>query len=43
MAEIFPNLKKAIDVQIQEAQKVPKKINPNRPTPQYIIIKNGKR
>ena len=37
MAENFSNLKTETDIQIQEAQKVSKKINPNRPTP-----KNGK-
>ena len=42
MAENFPNLKKEIDTQIQEAQRVPNKINPNRPTPRYIIIKMAK-
>ena len=26
-------------VQVQEAQRIPKKINPNRPTPRHIIIK----
>ena len=29
MAEKFPNLKKEIDIQVQEAQRVPNKINPN--------------
>ena len=29
MAENFPNLKKEIDIQVQEAQRVPNKINPN--------------
>ena len=38
MAENFPNLKKETDMQVQEAQRVPNKINPNRPTPRYIII-----
>ena len=31
MAENFPNLKKEIDIQIQEAQKAPNKLNSNRP------------
>ena len=37
MAEDFPNLKKAIDIQAEEAQRVP-----NRPTPRHIIIKMAK-
>ena len=40
--KISPNLKKETDIQIQEAQRVPKKMNPNRPTPRYIIIKMAK-
>ena len=40
MAENFPNWKeKKKDIQIQEAQRVPNKINPNRPTSRHIIIK----
>ena len=42
MAEKFPNLNKETDIQIQEAQRVPNKINPNRPTPRHIIIKMAK-
>ena len=42
MAENFSNLKKETDVQVQEAQKVPNKINPNRPTPRHITIKMAK-
>ena len=38
LPENNPNLKKKTDIQIQEAQRVPNKINPNRPTPRYIII-----
>ena len=30
MAENFPNLKKETDIQVQEAQRVPNKMNPNR-------------
>ena len=41
-AENFPNLKKETDIQVQEAQTVPNKINPNRHTPRYIIIKTAK-
>ena len=42
MAEKFPNLKKETDIQAQEAQRVPKKMNPNGPTPRHIIIKMPK-
>ena len=41
MAENFLNLKDN-DIKIQEAQKAPNKMNPNRPTPRHIIIKNDK-
>ena len=30
MAENFPKLKKGIDIQVQKAQWVPNKMNPNR-------------
>ena len=42
MAENLPNIKKETDIQIQEAQSVPNKMNPNRPTPRHIIIKLAK-
>ena len=42
MAESFPNLKEEIDIQVQEAQRVPNKRNPNRPTPRHIITKMAK-
>ena len=35
----FLNLKKEIDIQVQEAQRIPDKINPKRPTVSYIILK----
>ena len=39
MKENFPNLAKEIDVQeVQEAQRVPKKLDPRRNTPRHIII-----
>ena len=39
MKENFPNLAKEIDFQeVQEAQKVPKKLDPRRNTPRHIII-----
>ena len=42
MKENFPNLVKEIDIQIQEAQTVPNKLNPNRATPRHIRIKMPK-
>ena len=40
MKESFPNLAKEIDFQeVQEAQRVPKKLDPKRNTPRHIIIK----
>ena len=40
MKENFPNLAKGIDFQeVQEAQRVPKKLDPNKNTPRHIIIK----
>ena len=40
MKENFPNLAREIDFQeVQEAQRVPKKLGPNRNTPRHIIIK----
>ena len=37
----FPNLKDT-EFKIQEAQRAPNKLNPNRPTPRHIIIKMAK-
>ena len=38
--ENFPNLAKEIDFQeVQEAQRVPKKLDPKRNTPRHVIIK----
>ena len=42
MAENFPNLKKKTDIQIQEAQWVPNKLYPKRPTPRHIILRMAK-
>ena len=42
MMEKFVNLDKETDIQLQEAQRVPTKMNPNRPTPRHIIIKMEK-
>ena len=39
MKENFPNLAREIDFQeVQEAQRVPKKVDPRRNTPRHIII-----
>ena len=39
MKENCPNLVKEIDMQVQEAQRVPKKMDAKRPNPINIIIK----
>ena len=41
MAENFPNLKET-DIKIQEEQRAPNKLSPNRTTPKHIIIKMAK-
>ena len=39
MKDNFPNLAKEIDFQeVQEAQRVPKKLDPRRNTPRHIVI-----
>ena len=42
MNENFPNLLKEIDIQIQEAQRIPNKMDPKRTTTRHIIIKMPK-
>ena len=42
ISENFPNLGKETDIQVQEAQRIPNKINPKRSTPRYIRIKMAK-
>ena len=43
MMENFPNLAKDIDFQeVQEAQRLPKKLDPRKHTPRHIIIKMKK-
>ena len=42
MKENVLNLGKEIDMQVQEAQRVPKKLDPRRNTPRHIIIKLSK-
>ena len=38
MKENFPNLVKELDIQVQEVQRVPKKLDPRRKTPRHIKI-----
>ena len=38
MKESFPNLAKEVDMQVQEARRVPKKLDPRRKTPRHMII-----
>ena len=40
--ENFPNLVKEIDMQVQETQRVPNKMDAKRPTPSHTIIKMPK-
>ena len=35
----FPNMGKEIATQVQEAQRVPYRVNPRRKTPRHILIK----
>ena len=42
MKENSPNLVKELDIQAQEAQTVPNKLDPKRSTPRHIIIKMSK-
>lgn len=39
VAKNFPNSRTEIDVQIQEAERTPTRVNPKRPTLRHIIIK----
>ena len=39
MVENFPNMEKEIANQVQEAQRVPYRINPRRNMPRHILIK----
>ena len=40
--ENFLNMANKIDIQVQEAQKVPNKLDPKKTTPPHIIIKMPK-
>ena len=42
MKENFPNLVREIDMQVQEAQRVPNRLDPKRTTPRHIVIKMPK-
>ena len=42
MEEKFLNLVKDIDMQVQESQRVPNKMDVKRPTPRHITIKMPK-
>ena len=42
MTENFLNLERGKAMQVQEAQRVPIKMNPKRPTPRHIIFKKSK-
>ena len=42
MKENFSNLVKEIDMQVQEVQRIPNKMDAKRPTPRHIIIKMPK-
>ena len=42
MKENFPNLVKEIDIQVQEAQRAPNRLDPKGATPRHIIIKMPK-
>ena len=40
IVENFPNMEKEIVNQVQEAQRVPYRINPRRSMPRHILIKH---
>ena len=42
MIENFPNLGKEIEIQSQEVQRIPNKMNPKRSTPRHIITNMAK-
>ena len=42
MKENFPNLVKETDIQVQEAQRIPNKMDPKKPIPTHIAIKMPK-
>ena len=42
IAENFPNLGKETDIQVQEAQRVPNRIDPKRTRPRHTVLKMSK-
>ena len=42
MKENFPNLVKGLDIEVQEAQRVPNEMDTKRTTPRHIIIRMPK-
>ena len=42
MTENLHNLVKGVHIQVQEAQRISNKMNPNRPTTRHVIIKMPK-
>ena len=42
MKENFPNLMEEVDMQVQEAQRIPNKKDAKRPTPRHMVIKMPK-
>ena len=42
MKENFPNLAREIDIQVQEAQRIPNNLDSKRTTPRHVIIKMPK-
>ena len=42
MTENSPNFVKEIDMQVQEEQAVPNKMDAKRPTPRHVIMKMSK-
>ena len=42
MKDNFPNFVKEIDMQVQEVQRVPNKMDTKRPIPRHIILKMPK-
>ena len=42
MKEKIPNLVKEVEMQIQEAQRIPNKMDAKRPIPRHVIIKRPK-
>jgi hypothetical protein len=41
ITENFPNLKKVMTIQVQEASRTPNRLNQNRTSPWHIIIKTN--